>query len=45
MAGRVTGVGGVFFKAKDAGGYHHFDWREYDDPECVVMTAWSTFPE
>lgn len=40
---RATGVGGVFFKARDPGRLR--EWRERDAPHRVGYTVWGPFRE
>lgn len=39
---QVTGIGGVFFEAKD--GCADFVWREKDHPDRLGRTVWAIFP-
>ena len=39
---RVTGIGGVFFKAREPqGGWAIFKWRDHQDPARPGTTVWS----
>ena len=52
---KVTGIGGIFFKARDPGQLSawyqkhlgvgaDFIWREHDRPDEIGRTVWSIFP-